>query len=488
MIFPKLSALLNEVHEAHSHLATTENVQPQSRVKTLMYILTKKHYWPYLQIKYFSSNSSLILLHNVYRQDVPIQDKELYDECRSVVLNMDADPGNNIILSLSKKIPIRMNPTAFDEIPVDTVKMYEIGYEGTMIYMYYHNQRWYISTSTCPSVDRSKYFHPKKTHGQMLNEVLSGYFPEIEIDSTIENEHQAYKDYQQKLRYKFCEQLDTTKTYSFLLVHHQNGYLMDYTTLFGENYKELFHLNTIDPSNLIENYDQQENLKTIGVKYTNKFPSKIIAMYYLQNTTPPIYAIIAHTDENMYKVSKQEIIEKEEQQIGHPNQWVNLLWIYMKNKPHITMEDYITNNPSEEWTVYDSSNTPISPARVVAKVITTMRDIIYSLYRTTTYYFKQTNSYRMNHDMDASLPPIIRFHLAQLRHLQITYHTDGPLTRKGVHHYLCHHQTMKNIRLLINAFESSSFQVQFPMDPFTMSCFTILNTHIKNQRSNITTN
>jgi hypothetical protein len=156
----------------------------------------------------------------------------------------------------------------------------------------------------------------------------------------------------------------------------------------------------------------------------------------------------------------------------------------MQNKPHLRMEDYVKNNPSETWTVYDSSNTSIiPPERVVAKVMTTMRDIIYSLYRSTTYYFKQTNTYRMNRELDSSLPPIIRFHLAQLRHLQITYHTDTPLTRQAVHHYLCHHQTMKNIRLLISAFNGTPYQARPEMDVITTSCFSILNANIRNQHN-----
>lgn len=92
--YPKLSTLISEVHRTH---------EIGNKTDTLMNILTKNHYWPYIQLKYFSNKSSLVMLHNVYKQDIPIPDKELYNECRSVILDMNAPEGSNIVLSLSKK-------------------------------------------------------------------------------------------------------------------------------------------------------------------------------------------------------------------------------------------------------------------------------------------------------------------------------------------------------------------------------------------------
>jgi len=461
--YPKLSALLQEVH------ALKQDVSAVDAKALLMDLLVKKHYWPYLQIKYFGNESSLILLHNVYRQNVPISDMELYDECRSVVLDMNAPEGENIILSLSKKIPIRMDVDQFDEIPNDTIRMYEMGYEGTMIYVYYHIDKWYMSTSTCPSVDRSRYFNPNKSHGQMMDEVLQSLFPEIE-----QVEEQTHTEHSKDLRDKLCANLDTSQTYNFLLVHHENGCLMNanYTELFGANYSMLFHLSSRNRQTMVETFEPVPALETLGIKYTLKFATKSIAKYFIQATQPSIYAVIAHTDSILYKVSSREILEKEEQTHGHPNPWVNLIWIYMQNKPHLRMEDYIQNNPTELQKVADSAGALISPARVVAKVMTTIRDILFSLYRTTTFYYKSTNTYRMNRELDQTLPPILRFHLAQLRHLQITYHNTQPLTRQAIHHYLCHHQTMKNIRLLVDAFTNNHSIC--PMDTQSADCFTIL--------------
>lgn len=464
--YPKLTELLQEVQALHDGTV--------SKAETLMSVLTKKHYWPYLQIKYFSSQSSLILLHNIYKQDLPISNKELYDECRSVVLDMNAPEESQIVLSLSKKIPIRMSVERFEEVPFESIKMMEVGYEGTMMYIYHHQDRWHISTSTCPSVDRSRYFNPHKSHGQMLDEALHKIFP-----GTMVPEESRYEN-SKRIRAKFFEQLDPTKSYSFLLIHHENGHLMNYTELFGENYAVLFHLNTRDRQTQEDSKEVVPQLKELGIWYTEKFPSRPVALYTLQNVTPPMYAIMAHTDTDIYKVSTKELLEKEELNLGHPNPWMNLLWIYMQNKPHLRMEYYLDTHPDlkEKMVVQDSKGTLLAPQKVVAKVMTSMRDILYNFYRATTYYYKNTNTYRMNREYDQQLAPILRFHLAQLRHLQITYHTTEPLTRQAVHHYLCHHQTIKNIRLLMDAFTNQSMT---PMDQYTADCFYILNQALKNK-------
>lgn len=465
--YPKLSALLHEVHELGKSSANNVN-----KADILMSVLVKYHHWPYIQVKYFSSQCSLVMLHNVYKQDIPIQDKELYDECRSVVLDMDAPEGQNIVLSLSKKIPKRVNVDNITSI-TEPITLMEHGYEGTMLYVYYHRDRWYISTSTCPSVDRSRYFNPKKTHGIMLDEALQKMFSGMTF-----TEEQTRLDRSKLLRAKFFEYLDTTKTYSFMLVHHENGFVMNYTDVFGDNYAVLFHLNTRDRVTMEPSMDVNEQLHTLGVRYTSKYSSTDEVVQTLSE--PNVYSVMVHTDKELYKVSTGTILQKEEDNLGHPNPWMNLLWVYMQNKPHLRMEFYLQNHPeiSSQLEANTSQGHEIAATRVVAKVMTCMRDILYTLYRGTTYYYKDTKTYRMNKQYDQQLPPILRFHLAQLRYLQVNYHSESPLTRQAVHHYLCHHQTMKNVRLLIDALTTHSV---LPMDQETADCFYILNKNLKNK-------
>ena len=463
--YPKLSALLNRVHQEKS----------TNKAETLLKILKKEHHWPYVQLKYFNNKSSLVMLHNIYKQDIPIVDTELYDECRSVILDMNAPDGSNIVLSLSKKIPQKTTIDMVNNLQ-ETPRYIESGYEGTMIYMYYYNDKWYISTSTCPSIDRSRYFNPTKTHGNMLDEALTDMFPDMVFE---ENETRIEKS--KKLREKFYSYLDTSNTYSFILVHHENGYIMNYSSTLGDNYAKLFHINTRNKVTMESNIDINPSLKSIGVLYTERYESIDTAITTLKND-PSLYAIMTHMNNgDIYRVSTNEIIRKEEDNLGHPNPWMNLLWVYMQNKPHIRMEHYLKNHPevNEQLDASTSHGVIIAPTRVIAKVMTSIRDILYTMYRSTTYYFKNTNTYKINKEYDQQLSPIFRFHLAQLRHIQTNFHTDSPLSRKTIHHYICHHQTMKNIRLLI---ESITNTPVYSFDQETSDCFYILNKNLKNNR------
>lgn len=464
--YPKLSTLISEVHRTH---------EIGNKTDTLMNILTKNHYWPYIQLKYFSNKSSLVMLHNVYKQDIPIPDKELYNECRSVILDMNAPEGSNIVLSLSKKIPKRITKEFAKNIN-ENITLIETGYEGTMVYMYNHNNKWYISTSTCPSIDRSRYFSPNKSHGVMLDQAIMNMFPEMVFDNEL-----SKTDKSKILRSKFCSLLDTNKSYNFILVHHENGYIMDYADSFGEYYSKLVHINTRNMNTMENSIEVIPELQNIGVIYTTKYSNLEEAMDAISNDSN-IYAVMVHTDNELYKISTNDILRKEEDNLGHPNPWMNLLWVYMQNKPHIRMEYYLQNHP-EINNILDATTSRgviIAPARVVAKVMTTIRDILYTLYRTTTYYYKTTKTYKMDKTYDQQLPPILRFHLAQLRYIQVNFHSEAPLTRNAIHHYLCHHQTMKNVRLLIEAFTNNNSI--YNMDQETADCFYILNKNLKNNK------
>jgi hypothetical protein len=47
---------------------------------------------------------------------------------------------------------------------------------------------------------------------------------------------------------------------------------------------------------------------------------------------------------------------------------------------------------------------------------------LYTHYLDTTFYNKYTERYTINRECNAELAPIIRFHLAQLRDIQMTTH------------------------------------------------------------------
>jgi hypothetical protein len=103
-----------------------------------------------------------------------------------------------------------------------------------------------------------------------------------------------------------------------------------------------------------------------------------------------------------------------------------------------------------------------------------MRDVLYNLYRTTTTYNPVTNRFKMNKQLDETYHPMLRFHLAQLRYIQVSDHANRYITPKSVYDYLCHHHTLKNVRMLIKYFaETPHF-----FKPHIAECFTILSSKL----------
>ena len=104
--------------------------------KTLVSILKKYNYWPALQVKKFKGIKNQLLLHNTYiREDID-DFKELYEQCRSVILDFEA-PDKNIVVSYSNSIPVRIDTDDYIK-SVDVNDKYYEAYDGTTITCYYY--------------------------------------------------------------------------------------------------------------------------------------------------------------------------------------------------------------------------------------------------------------------------------------------------------------------------------------------------------------
>jgi hypothetical protein len=53
-------------------------------------------------------------------------------------------------------------------------------------------------------------------------------------------------------------------------------------------------------------------------------------------------------------------------------------------------------------------------------------------------------------DLDKTLNPVMRFHLAQLRNQQVSIYTKAIITKDDVFNYICHSNNIKNIKKIIN--------------------------------------
>lgn len=473
MSFTNIHNFLTEVRD----YAEANEISNEESFATL---LKTKHYWPALQWKKFHDRSGLILLHNTYKRTDVGAFEDLYNECRSVVLDLHAPPGENIVVTLANPIPTRFVETQYEDLMLYN-DICNVSYEGTVITVYEYGGRWYFGTSSCPSVDTSRYFHPTKRHGTMFDEVLQEMFPDVVLQTeekepvSSETLTNAQKAHRETLRSRFTSLLNPSKAYFFILVHHENQHIMDYTEDFGAKYKKLIHIMTRDKMSKQEDSLHEPAFApySSNILYSQQFESPIIAMEWLK-AHPQSYGImVKRNDGKLLKISNSQINYREEEDLGNPNPWMNMLWVYVQNKPHYHVNDYIKKYcPNIAYPV-DQYGRTLAPVYMIHTVICTMRDCLYQCYRYTTRYYPQYNRWKMNKVLDEELPKIIRFHLSQLRNIQVTTHANEYITPHSIYHYICHHQTMQNLIKLIGFFADTR-ENTFNMSTKTIECFQIL--------------
>lgn len=451
----------------------------------LIALLRRHHFWPALQVKKFYNNPALTLLHNTYKRMDVDHFQTLYDECRSVVIDFTATAGKNVVVTYAHSIPDRKTFGQYKTMMQDD-DICTLSYEGTVITAYEHNGDWYFGTSTNPQVDSSRYFHPTKSHGTMMDEAIAK-IPD-KSDDIRKEVYAVEEDYVEVvadssdvevpgkklnvLREQFKSILDKTKAYAFLLVHHENRHIMDYTSEFGENYAELLQISTRDRETLLEDNDPS----AVVTKFPMAWNTPEAALAYAEGNVTTYGIFVKRSDGSLLKVSSDAIVRREEVDLGNSNVWQNLLHVYMSQIPDYHIKDYISQYASADASL---TNSP-SPTHTIHLSITKLRDILYAAYRASTFYTVQHNRYRINRDVDASYAPIIKFHLAQLRYMQITYHTHRPITPSAVFSYLCHHNTMKNMRLLIEHVSSNADKYTTDAELHTADALRHLNTSLKN--------
>lgn len=79
-----------------------------SYANCLILLLKKYHLWPLMKVKKFKDRSDIVLLHNSYIRNNVDNFKELYEQCRSVVLDFSLE-NNNIVVTYANSIPERIN-------------------------------------------------------------------------------------------------------------------------------------------------------------------------------------------------------------------------------------------------------------------------------------------------------------------------------------------------------------------------------------------
>lgn len=476
---PTLYSLIDETFKLYeANAANAANADKNSYANCLITLLKKYHLWPLMKVKKFRGRSDIVLLHNSYIRNNVDNFKELYEQCRSVVLDFSLERNYNVVVTYANSIPERVDYNHYiTSLSSAEDKVYE-AYDGTIITVYHYKDEWYFGTSSCPDANSSKFSHPTKTHGNMFDEILYKYFKQH-----ITKEGGDVGGVSEKLRSVFTQHLDPNMAYEFIIVHHENKHIIDYTGFLGENYMEMFHVNTKHRNSLIEGDMMSSiipSLMEVGVKYPTPF-NTIQEGYAHIHANPYSYGLIAKkniadkVNVKLYKISTDAINYREETDPCHPNAWMNILSVYMKNKTEYTIKDYIANyNPYINLPL-DNNGQKIDPTYLVHTIISTIKDSLYAYYKATTTYYPNYNRYKMNRDMDKQFPPIIQYHLAQLRNLQINTYKSKMITLHNVYHYICQCNDINNIKTLIQFFASNPINEMLPR---TSMCFAIMTSLI----------
>jgi len=221
-----------------------------------LYEFFSKNHKYNLFVKKYNEDENLLLIHNNQKTS---KENEIYNECRSIIIDTYDIPK---IVSYSH-----------DNVLYSTIEEYvkqendiiEESYEGSMVNVFNYNDKWYFSSTKCPSINNSYFFNDKISHGEMLDEILKQYYPDTENVN---------------VRDEFVKNLDKNKCYFFIILHHDNKYIVDYSNIYGDNYKKLVHIITRDKETQIEEYDTLEIDYLIKPK---KFDNFVEAKEWLNN-------------------------------------------------------------------------------------------------------------------------------------------------------------------------------------------------------------
>ena len=110
----------------------------------------------------------------------------------------------------------------------NNTKIYE-SYDGTNIVVFNWKNKWYYSTSKNIDMFQSK-FTNNTSHGSMFLDALKSDKSELDL---------------------FEKELNENYNYNFLIVHHNNKYIIDYTNLFGNKYSKLIFTDSKDKNTQI---------------------------------------------------------------------------------------------------------------------------------------------------------------------------------------------------------------------------------------------
>tara|TARA_B100001093_G_scaffold369457_1_gene354427 strand:+ start:4768 stop:6213 length:1446 start_codon:yes stop_codon:yes gene_type:complete len=178
---------------------------------------------------------NLLLVYTKFEEDKHTT-TPLKNECRSLIIDIEKKE----LVSYTCNTPI-CNLEAMNYLlghNENQMKIYEC-YEGTLMSLFYNNNQWYLSTRRC--LDSKKSIWNDNSHFDLFEEVLK------------EDGFSSLDDFTLKLNSSYC--------YNFVLIHHKNKNIVDYSSRFGTEYKKLCLAFVRNKKDLTEiEYDKMKEL------------------------------------------------------------------------------------------------------------------------------------------------------------------------------------------------------------------------------------
>ena len=278
----------------------------------------------------------LMLLYHKF--DTPCS-SELERECRSLIVDRETLK----IKSYSCETP-KMNKDGMEYLishtNINQQRIINPCYEGTFLSIFYHNDKWFVSTRRCLNSHDSVLITPdetiptKKSHYDMFMDVLK---------------KDGYETFTE-----FASKLSTDKSYYFVLIHHENKHLIDYTSQFGENYCNLC-LVTVRDTELRElDYDMEsKHFQTENVFVPKKLDS--IDEFDNQNKSIKYDSVLEsegivvrvwNAETNKYSLIKLQNLNYQFAQIMGPEQNIfkGLVYLYQTDK----LKEYFNQNSNTQ--------------------------------------------------------------------------------------------------------------------------------------------
>lgn len=297
--------------------------------------LRKKLFERGVLTKDYVDNGLMLLYHKF---DTAITN-ELERECRSLVI----DRSTLKIKSYSCETP-RVNKEGMEYLIAHSTESQIINtcYEGTYLSVFNHNNKWYVSTRRCLDSQESV-FNPVQKQTQMSHYEM--------FDDVVKKA--GYKDFDE-----FSQNLDPANSYYFVLLHHQNKHIIDYTNQFGENYSRIC-LTTVRDSEMNELDIYQTQVKFASYDETGFIfvPEKLESFESFSNAnktikyneTPQSEGVVIkvwNSNMNKYHLIKLQSLNYQFFQVlgADRNIFKSLVYLYQNDK----LVDYFGQNPNTQ--------------------------------------------------------------------------------------------------------------------------------------------